>query len=71
MHTTLFTMATSGAGPSAAGAETFDATAAGASFTNFYTTHRTTLVRALTVTLGDRALAAEAVDEAMTRAVQR
>lgn len=62
-------MATPGA-PSA-GADAFDVASVGVSFEHFYGAHRAPLVRALAVTLGDRALAAEAVDEAMTRAVQR
>ncbi len=45
--------------------------AAGVDFSQFYGENRSSLVRALSMTLGDGALAAEAVDEAMTRAVQR
>jgi len=48
-----------------------DALAAGPTFSAFFSEHRNHLVRALTMTLGDSGLAAEAVDEAMTRAVQR
>lgn len=40
-------------------------------FASFYREHRIGLVRALAITLGDAALAREAVDEAMTRAFQR
>ena len=40
-------------------------------FTGFYTANRTALAKALALTLGDRDLAAEAVDEAMARAYQR
>lgn len=42
-----------------------------AGFADFYRTERAGLVRALALTLGDADLAAEAVDEAMTRAYQR
>ncbi len=42
-----------------------------APFAEFFSIHRTRLVRALALTIGDANLAAEAVDEAMTRAVQR
>ncbi len=66
----MFVMATPGV-PSRTGTESFDVAATGVAFTDFYRAHRTPLVRALTVTLGDRALATEAVDEAMTRAVGR
>lgn len=52
-------------------AAAFIATAGPRSFESFYAMHRTGLVRALGVALGDPGLAAEAVDEAMTRAVQR
>ncbi len=41
------------------------------SFADFFEVHRNRLVRALAMTIGDADLAAEAVDEAMTRAVQR
>jgi RNA polymerase sigma-70 factor (ECF subfamily) len=41
------------------------------SFAAFFAANRNSLVRALAMTLGDSALAAEAIDEAMTRAVQR
>lgn len=40
-------------------------------FADFYRTERPGLVRALALTLGDADLAAEALDEAMTRAYQR
>jgi RNA polymerase sigma factor (sigma-70 family) len=40
-------------------------------FEPFYRDHRDRLYRALALTLGDAALAAEAVDEAMTRALER
>jgi len=40
-------------------------------FTAFYTTERSGIAKALTLTLGDRDLAAEATDEAMARAFQR
>jgi RNA polymerase sigma-70 factor (ECF subfamily) len=40
-------------------------------FADFYRSERDRLARALTVTLGDGDLAAEAVDEAMVRAYQR
>lgn len=40
-------------------------------FADFYRTERPGLVRALALTLGDAELAAEAFDEAMTRAYQR
>ena len=43
----------------------------GHDFEQFFATHRNRLVRALSMTLGDSELAADAVDEAMTRAVQR
>lgn len=42
-----------------------------ASFDDFYRLERGALYRALALTLGDRDLAAEAVDEAMVRAYQR
>lgn len=42
-----------------------------ASFDDFYRLERGSLYRALALTLGDRDLAAEAVDEAMVRAYQR
>jgi DNA-directed RNA polymerase specialized sigma24 family protein len=42
-----------------------------ASFTDFYRLHRDPVVRALALTLDDRDLATEAVDEAMARAYQR
>ncbi len=48
-----------------------DAHAAGPTFAAFFSAHRNRLVRALAMTLGDSSLAAEAVDEGMTRAVQR
>ncbi len=48
-----------------------DAAAAGPTFAAFFSTHRNSLVRALSMTIGDSNLAAEAIDEAMTRAVQR
>jgi RNA polymerase sigma-70 factor (ECF subfamily) len=48
-----------------------EAARVGQAFTDFYALHRAPLVRALAVTLSNSALAAEAVDEAMTRAVQR
>ncbi len=41
-----------------------------ATFVDFYREQRPSLVRALTVTLGDRQLAEDATDEAMTRAYQ-
>ena len=44
---------------------------AGPDFATFFTAHRTRLVRALAVTLGDGELAADSVDEAMTRAWDR
>lgn len=40
-------------------------------FEHFFAAHRNRLVRALSMTLGDSDLATDAVDEAMTRAVQR
>ena len=40
-------------------------------FEAFFAAHRNGLVRALTLTLGDADLASDAIDEAMTRAVQR
>ena len=40
-------------------------------FTDFYKANRASLVKVLTLTLGDRELAIEAVDEAMARAYQR
>lgn len=40
-------------------------------FGAFFAANRNALVRALSMTIGDSALASEAVDEAMTRAVQR
>ncbi len=43
----------------------------GQSFSTFFAANRNSLVRALAMTIGDSSLAAEAVDEAMTRAVQR
>jgi RNA polymerase sigma-70 factor (ECF subfamily) len=52
-------------------APTNDAHAAGPTFAAFFSAHRNRLVRALAMTIGDSSLAAEAVDEAMTRAVQR
>jgi RNA polymerase sigma factor (sigma-70 family) len=48
-----------------------DASAAGPTFAAFFSANRNGLVRALSMTLGDSNLAAEAIDEAMTRAVQR
>lgn len=48
-----------------------DAGAAGPTFAAFFSAHRNSLVRALSMTIGDSNLAAEAIDEAMTRAVQR
>lgn len=62
---------TNGAFGSAVAGPTNDAHAAGPTFESFFSTHRNGLVRALSMTLGDSGLAAEAVDEAMTRAVQR
>ena len=62
---------TNGAFGSAVAAPTNDAQAAGPTFAAFFSAHRNHLVRALAMTLGDGNLAAEAVDEAMTRAVQR
>jgi RNA polymerase sigma factor (sigma-70 family) len=41
------------------------------SFEDFYRTNRTSIGRALAMTLRDAALAAEAIDEAMARAFQR
>jgi RNA polymerase sigma factor (sigma-70 family) len=41
------------------------------SFEDFYRTNRTSIGRALAMTLRDTALAAEAIDEAMARAYQR
>lgn len=40
-------------------------------FASVYAAHRNELVRALSLTLGDEGLAAEAVDEAFTRALHR
>ena len=40
-------------------------------FTSFYSANRAGVAKALTLTLGDRELAAEAADEAMARAYQR
>jgi RNA polymerase sigma-70 factor (ECF subfamily) len=40
------------------------------SFDGFYRSHRTPVLRALALTLGDRDLAADATDEAMARAFQ-
>ncbi|MFT7474447.1 MAG: RNA polymerase sigma factor (sigma-70 family) [Verrucomicrobiales bacterium] len=48
-----------------------DVAAAGQTFAAFFSANRNSLVRALSMTIGDSSLAAEAVDEAMTRAVQR
>lgn len=62
---------TNGAFGTAVAASSTDAHAAGPSFAAFFSAHRNRLVRALAMTLGDSGLAAEAVDEAMTRAVQR
>lgn len=62
---------TNGAFGSVAASSGADAHAAGPTFAAFFSTHRNRLVRALSMTLGDSGLAAEAVDEAMTRAVQR
>lgn len=62
---------TNGAFGSAMAAPSTDAHAAGLTFEMFFSTHRNRLVRALAMTLGDSSLAADAVDEAMTRAVQR
>jgi RNA polymerase sigma-70 factor (ECF subfamily) len=45
--------------------------AAAGAFTDFYRESRPRVVRALALTLGDTDLAAEATDEAMTRACQR
>ncbi len=42
-----------------------------ADFAAIYSTHRDRLARALAITLGDDALATEAVDEAFTRALHR
>jgi RNA polymerase sigma-70 factor (ECF subfamily) len=39
-------------------------------FETFFSAHRNSLIRALAMSLNDHALATEAVDEAMTRAVQ-
>lgn len=62
---------TNGVFGSAIAGQTNDAHAARPSFEAFFSMHRNRLVRALAMTLGDSGLAAEAVDEAMTRAVQR
>lgn len=43
----------------------------GDGFTAFYERHRSTLHRAVTATLGDPQLAAEAADEALVRAAER
>lgn len=56
---------------SATAEHTNDASAAGPTFAAFFSAHRNGLVRALAMTLGDASLAAEAIDEGMTRAVQR
>lgn len=48
-----------------------DAMNAGQPFAAFFAANRNSLVRALAMTIGDSGLASEAVDEAMTRAVQR
>jgi RNA polymerase sigma-70 factor (ECF subfamily) len=46
-------------------------TTTGTDFHDFYRDHRPAIGRALAVTLGDTDLAADAVDEAMVRALQR
>lgn len=48
-----------------------DADAAAPSFEVFWAAHRDRIGRALAMTIGDAALAADAVDEAMARAYQR
>ncbi len=67
---TTVAMADSG---SAANATEFSGSASngGQTFAAFFSANRNNLVRALSMTIGDSSLAAEAVDEAMTRAVQR
>jgi RNA polymerase sigma factor (sigma-70 family) len=62
---------TNGSLGSAIADPTSNAHADGPTFAAFFSAHRNRLVRALAMTLGDSSLAAEAVDEAMTRAVQR
>lgn len=62
---------TNGPFGSVSAGQTEDSIAAGPTFAAFFSAHRNGLVRALSMTLGDSNLAAEAVDEAMTRAVQR
>lgn len=47
------------------------ATTADEAFADFYRSSWTTIARGLTATIGDRALAAEATDEAMARAYER
>jgi RNA polymerase sigma factor (sigma-70 family) len=62
---------TNGVFGTASAGSSIDAGAAGPTFAAFFSAHRNSLVRALSMTLGDSNLAAEAIDEAMTRAVQR